>query len=90
MFVIDNGADGFSLHRMDTWERLRVFPTGFPLKRRPKHVIFGEDDGIIIGGSDRGSVFVFDRKTGEPLELLRHSPSGLIQAVAVSRRQQSA
>lgn len=87
MFVIDNGVDGFGLYRMDTWEHLRAFPTGFPLRCRPKQVAFGEDNKIVVGGSDRGNIYVFDRKTGAPLELLSHSSSGLVQAIAVSPRQ---
>lgn len=84
LVAIDNVGDGFSLHRADTVECLRNFPTGTPTRRVCKQVVFGEDGKVIIGGSDHGSVYIFDRKTGTPIEVLRHALKGLVQAVAVS------
>lgn len=82
-FVIDNGTGGFSLHRLRSSRFTREFPTGSPIKRYPKQCAFGENDSIVVGGSDHGAVYVFDRETGRPLDLLRHSDRGLVQTVAV-------
>jgi hypothetical protein len=41
---------------------------------------------LIIGGSDHGSVYVFERKSGKLLESLRHSSTGLVQTIAVGVR----
>ncbi|KAG6375203.1 hypothetical protein JVT61DRAFT_3415 [Boletus reticuloceps] len=49
----------------------------------PKQVAFGEDARLIIGGSDNGCVYLFNRKSCELLEMLYHSNTGLVQAVAV-------
>jgi hypothetical protein len=69
---------------MDAWKIVKHYPTGVPVRRRPKHVVFGEEGDVIVGRSDHGKVYVFDRKTGAPLEVLSHSASGMVQAVAVS------
>lgn len=50
----------------------------------PKQVAFGEGAKIVVGGSDNGSVYLFERKSGELLETLRHSSTGLVQSIAVS------
>ncbi|KAF9495078.1 hypothetical protein BDN71DRAFT_1431207 [Pleurotus eryngii] len=36
-------------------------------------VMFGENGRIIVGGSENGVVYIFDRRTGLPLDLLWHS-----------------
>lgn len=82
IFAIDNG-DGFSLHSLKTCMLLRSFPTGVAVKRYPKQVGLGENDDIVVGGSDHGAVYVFDRETGCPLDLLRHSDRGLVQTITV-------
>jgi hypothetical protein len=84
LFVIDNGTDGFTLHQLGTGLMERSFTTGWPLIRRTKQVTFGEDGKIVVGGSDCGTVFVFDRETGAPIDMLRHAPKGMIPVIAVS------
>jgi hypothetical protein len=36
-----------------------------------------------VGGSDHGLVYVFDRKTGNVLDVLRHADQGLVQTITV-------
>ena len=48
----------------------------------PKQVAFGEDCQIIVGGSDHGAVYVFDRRMGQRLDILRHAETGLVQTIA--------
>lgn len=80
---MDNARNGFDLHQLDNATYIRTFPTGNPIKVLPKQVAFGEDSRVIIGGSDHGAVYVFDRKTGKPLQVLHHAGNGLVQTIAV-------
>lgn len=82
-FVIDNG-DGFSLHRLRSGALIQSYPMGTPLKWFPKQVAFGKGDSIIVGGSDRGAVYVFDRETGGPVDLLWQADRGLVQTIMAS------
>jgi hypothetical protein len=47
-------------------------------------VAFAEGSDAVVGGSDHGKVYIFERKSGMLLELLRHSEDGAVQTVAVS------
>lgn len=53
-------------------------------KRLPRQVAFAEDTKVIVGGSDHGRVYLFDRKSGEAMGHLLHDDSGLVQTLAVS------
>lgn len=81
-YVIDNG-EGFSIHHLRSGGLIREFPYSKPTTRWPKQVAYGENDRIIVGGSDHGLVYVYDRQIGYPLDLLRHSDGGWVQTVAV-------
>jgi WD40 repeat protein len=50
----------------------------------PKQVAFGEEGKVVIGGSDNGLVYIFDRKTGQIIQTLHHADAGLVQTIAVS------
>lgn len=82
-FVIDNARNGFDLYQLDSGTYIRTFPTGNPSKLLPKQVAFGEDSKVVVGGSDHGAIYVFDRKTGKPLQVLHHADKGLVQTVTV-------
>ncbi|KAG2342305.1 WD40 repeat-like protein [Suillus weaverae] len=74
VFVVDNAADGFTLYRLDgDGEPVRTFATAVPSMSLPKQVAFGEEGKVVVGGSDNGLVYVFDRKTGQTLETLHHA-----------------
>lgn len=82
-FVVDNARSGFDLYQLDNCAYIRTLPTGNPNKLLPKQVAFGEDAKVVIGGSDHGAVYVFDRKTGKPLQVLPHADKGLVQTITV-------
>lgn len=82
LFVIDNATAGFSLHRIEDATCVKAYDTK-PLKTYPKQVSFAERGRVIVGGSDNGVVYVFD-KSGDLLQLLQHSKSGRVQTVMVS------
>ncbi|KAG2740646.1 hypothetical protein P692DRAFT_201810824 [Suillus brevipes Sb2] len=55
---------------------------GFTCVSVPKHVAFGAEGRLIIGGSDHGLVYVFERKSEKLLKSLQHSSTGLVQTIA--------
>lgn len=85
--LIDNVEDGFDIFELEKGTSIRSFPTGTPTRYLPRQVDFAERARAVVGGSDHGSVYVFDRKTGAPLDVLRHTEGGLVQTVAVSARE---
>lgn len=84
LVIIDNAANGFTLYRLDRPDPIRTYITEPPTVLVPKQVAFGEDVKIVVGGSDNGTVYLFDRKSGELLEMLHHASSGLVQSITVS------
>lgn len=85
--VLDNAVDGFDLHQLDTGQYIQTLHTGHPRWRVPKQAEFAEGGRAIIGGSDHGSIYVWDRRSGELMEALEHSRGGLVQTVTVSHLQ---
>lgn len=83
---MDNAVDGFDLYQLESTAFVRNFPTGTPIQRFPKQVLFGENSKVVIGGSDHGKVYIFDRKSGSLLDTLHHAKRGLAQTIAVSSR----
>ncbi|KAG2096022.1 WD40-repeat-containing domain protein [Suillus cothurnatus] len=85
VFVVDNAIDGFTLYRLEgEGESVRTFTTAVPSMSVPKQVVFGEEGKVVIGGSDNGLVYVFDRKTGQIIQTLCHADVGLVQTITVS------
>ena len=82
--MVDNATDGFSLYDLETGKFIRKFPTSVPKKTHPKQVTYGEGNRIVVGGSDHGAVYVFDRKSGKPLDVLHHANQGPVHTVMVS------
>ncbi|KAG1850993.1 uncharacterized protein F5891DRAFT_950752, partial [Suillus fuscotomentosus] len=84
VFVVDNATDGFTLYRLlGDEEPVRTFITAPPSVSVPKQVAFGAEGRLVVGGSDNGLVYIFERKTGKLLESLHHSNAGLVQTIAV-------
>lgn len=87
VFVVDNATDGFTLYRLEgEGQPVRTFATAPPSVSVPKQVAFGEEGKVVVGGSDNGLVYIFDRKTGQTLETLHHADIGLVQTIAVRLR----
>ena len=81
-FVIDNAANGFSLHRMNDVVCLKTYDTK-PVKMFPNQIALAEEEAVVVGGGESGRVHVFDRATGRALQTLRHSSKGRVQMVTV-------
>lgn len=86
MCVVDSGFSGFNLHKLDDGKCVRNFSTGAPIKNVPKQVVFAENAKVVVGGSDHGSVYVFETESGETLQVLRHSDRSFVQTVTVSTK----
>ena len=84
LFAVDNMAQGFSLYTLEDMQFLHEYPTGRPMKQFPKQVGFDEDCRVLVGGSNHGTIYVFDRKTGLVVETLHHEDDVLLQALVVS------
>ena len=84
-FVIDNGASGFELYKIDSSTATRLYEIdSYTKKQVGRQVKFGDDDEIILGGSDHGKVYVFDVKTGRPVDVLWHNNCSAVQTLTVS------
>lgn len=75
--------NGFTLYPLDNATPIRNFVTDPPLVPLPKQVAFGEDSRLVVGGSDNGSVYLFERRSGQLLTKLLHADDGLVQTIAV-------
>ncbi|KAF8834322.1 hypothetical protein BDN67DRAFT_985407 [Paxillus ammoniavirescens] len=60
---------------VETGSLIRSYSTR-PTVCKPKQVAFEEKGSIIVGGSESGVVYIFDRKTGNPIQMLRHICDG--------------
>lgn len=87
VFVVDNTVNGFDLHSFDTGSYIRTFPTAHVSKdrRTPRHVCFGENGQIVVGGGNDGKIYVFDRRCGATLDTMQHASEQLeSQTITVS------
>jgi DNA-binding beta-propeller fold protein YncE len=82
-FVVDTCSGGFNLHEIEDGTYVRSFPTATPIRRHPKQVAFGERGHVVVGGSDHGIVYVFDRMTGNKMVELKAAEQGMVQTVTV-------
>ncbi|OJT06782.1 hypothetical protein TRAPUB_2365 [Trametes pubescens] len=86
LVVVDNVGSGFDVWSLNGGTHQRTFPTGKPTRFLPRQVDFVDGAQAIVGGSDHGAVYVFDRKTGAPLDVLRHAQQGPVQTIATTER----
>jgi len=80
---VDNAGNGFDLYQLETGSFIRNFTTGTPKKTYPRGVAFAGRARAIIGGSDHGKVYIFERKTGDVIKILTHAKVGGVETVAV-------
>jgi hypothetical protein len=82
--VIDNACNGFDAHQLENGTWKRTFPAGNPATKLPKQITYGEMGKVVVGGSDHGVVYVFDRATAATVQVLQHIDRCLVQTVTVS------
>lgn len=83
--VVDDAEDGFALYRLEGAKFIRRLANRYPsINTCPKQVAFGESGKVVVGGSDHGRVYVFDKDTGELRETLIVCDGHSLQTIAVS------
>ncbi|KAJ3716691.1 WD40-repeat-containing domain protein [Lentinula raphanica] len=75
-------TEGFQIHDLESLELIQNFETQNPIVHFPKHVVFGEEDHVIIGGTDRGCALVYNVSTGTVMQTLAYPRGGLVQHVS--------
>lgn len=83
LVVIDNTINGFMLYPLDSATPIWTFVTDPPLVWLPNQVAFGEDSRLVVGGSDNGSIYQFERTSGQLLTKLLHGEDSLVQTITV-------
>lgn len=83
VFCIDDPAQGAALFRLQSGARVRTYPV--PIKRtmRVRQVSFAEECSVIVIGSDHGTIYVFDRRSGGVIDELKMGTNGWVQTVTV-------
>lgn len=81
--VIINHLEGFSLHQLNSGLEIATYTGGQSRTTLPKPAVFGEGSRVVITGSDHGKVYIFDKKGGEPTEILEHASTDLVQSITV-------
>jgi hypothetical protein len=82
--VIDNVSNGFDIYRLDSGHFIKTLVTREPIRTYPKGVAFANNCQAIIGGSDHGYVYIFERKSGRVLGKLAHARNDGVQTIEVS------
>lgn len=70
MFCLDDPLQGVALYRLDSGARIRTYAVAAKKTPRPRQVTFAEDCSVILSGSDHGAVYVFDRRSGQQIDVL--------------------
>jgi hypothetical protein len=78
-------VDGFNLHRLGNGSLKHTFSIGKPTKAIPKQVAFSDGSEVIVAGSDHSAAYVFDRRTGSTLQILRHGGQDMVQTITVCK-----
>jgi len=85
MVVVDNVSDGMDIYNLDTAEYMATFLTKrTSAKVFPKTVAFANQSRAVVGGSDHGIVYIFDRKTSHVIHSLEYAKQGGVETLAVS------
>ncbi|KAH9910517.1 uncharacterized protein BXZ73DRAFT_83442 [Epithele typhae] len=84
LLLIDNVVNGFDLWNLgEVVTHKRTFSVDRRVKGfYPRQVRFAEKSRVIVGGSTHREVYIFDRTTGAPLEVLEHAAEGRVQTIA--------
>lgn len=83
VFCVDDPLQGVALYRLDTGARVRTYPVEVKKSMRPRQVTFAENCSVIVSGSDHGVVYIFDRRSGDVVDMLKVGDNR-VQAVTVS------
>ncbi|KAG2365320.1 hypothetical protein BDR07DRAFT_1374402 [Suillus spraguei] len=80
LFLIDNVVNRFSLHCLEDGACIHTYNTN-PVKTFPKQVVFRDWATLVVGGSDTGTIQIFDKNDGALKQVLQHTDRGQVQTV---------
>ncbi|KAJ7718910.1 WD40-repeat-containing domain protein [Mycena metata] len=84
VLCMDDPSSGTNLYRLDDHTRVKRFPVPVTKQSRLRQVALLEECKFVVSGSDHGIVYVFDRRSGNIIEVLRVDTREWVQTVAVS------
>ncbi|KAG0698978.1 hypothetical protein DFH29DRAFT_877627 [Suillus ampliporus] len=82
VIIATNNAGPMILHQLDDAVCIRTYNTN-PVKTFPKQVVFGEKTDVVVGGSDAGVIYIFDKNEGTLKQVLKHADKARVQTVIV-------
>jgi len=75
--------NGFDIYKLECGSFVKTLVTKKAKRRYPKGVAFADRSRLVVGGSDHGLVYIFERKTGLVLKTLKHARKGGVETIAV-------
>ncbi|KAJ7190015.1 WD40-repeat-containing domain protein [Mycena haematopus] len=85
---IGDPSCGVDVHRLEGNKHVKVKSFAIPntkgMGSKTRGACFADQDREIVGGSDHGVVYVWDRPSGNRVAVFRIEPSGWVQAVAAT------
>ncbi|KAF8960565.1 hypothetical protein BDZ97DRAFT_1617235, partial [Flammula alnicola] len=69
------------VYKMDSGNFVKTLITKEAEKTYPKGVAFADKSHLIVGGSDHGVAYIFERKTGKVLKRLKHAKKGGVETI---------
>jgi hypothetical protein len=80
---VDNVSNGFDIYKMQCGTFVKTLVTKEAQKTHPKGVAFADKSRLVVGGSDHGLVYIFERKTGRVVKTLKHARKGGVETIGV-------
>jgi hypothetical protein len=84
IFCIDDPAQGAALYRMQPPAQVRTYPVPVTKTKHARSVSFAEESAFIVIGSDHSVIYVFNKQTGEVVDMLQVGSLGWVQTITVS------
>lgn len=82
VLIIDDVAQGVGVFKLSTTDRIKTFDVPFAVRRR-RQVAFHDGNSSIVTGSDHGTIYVFDRRTGNIIDTIDIGVKDWVQSIAV-------
>jgi hypothetical protein len=84
---VDNVYNGFDIYKLECGSLLKTLVTKEAQKTHPKGVAFADKSRLVVGGSDHGLVYIFERKAGRVLKKLKYARKGGVETIGVKISQ---
>ncbi|KAK7046281.1 WD40 repeat-like protein [Favolaschia claudopus] len=79
---VDDSDTGVRIYRIHDRHQVKLMHIPIVRENRPRQVRFGDDYRVVVVGSDHGIVYIFDRRTGQPVDQLKFEEEDFVQAIA--------